>query len=112
MSTAESTTKKTASDLVWHSMPCKKADGYRPVVAREAVGDRNPDAHEANLYDIDAKYGDVVSVNGILEYLGKIPIVLPLRFSVRGSNTPSSETEKPKLTHLKYFTCCSLARDY
>ena len=35
--------------------------GYRPVVPREAVGDRNPAAHEANLYDIDAKYGDVVS---------------------------------------------------
>lgn len=35
--------------------------GYRPVVPREAVGDRNADAHEASLYDIDAKYGDVVS---------------------------------------------------
>ena len=46
--------------------------GYRPVVPREAVGDRNPDAHEANLYDIDAKYGDVVPVDEVLEYLGKI----------------------------------------
>jgi nicotinamidase-related amidase len=36
--------------------------GYRPAVPREAVGDRNPAAHEANLYDIDAKYGDVVSL--------------------------------------------------
>ena len=36
--------------------------GYRPVVPREAVGDRNPAAHEANLFDIDAKYGDVVSL--------------------------------------------------
>jgi nicotinamidase-related amidase len=36
--------------------------GYRPAVPREAVGDRNPTAHEANLYDIDAKYGDVVSL--------------------------------------------------
>lgn len=40
--------------------------GYRPVVPREAVGDRNPDAHEANLYDIDAKYGDVVTVEDVL----------------------------------------------
>ena len=39
--------------------------GYRPVVPREAVGDRNPDAHEANLYDVDAKYGDVVSVEEV-----------------------------------------------
>ena len=37
--------------------------GYRPIVPREAVGDRNTAAHEANLYDIDAKYGDVVAVD-------------------------------------------------
>ncbi len=43
--------------------------GFRPVVPREAVGDRNPDAHKANLYDVDAKYGDLVSVEEILEYL-------------------------------------------
>jgi nicotinamidase-related amidase len=43
--------------------------GFRPVVPREAVGDRNPAAHEANLYDIDAKYGDVVSVESAIEYL-------------------------------------------
>ena len=43
--------------------------GYRPVVPRGAVGDRNPKAHEANLYDIDAKYGDVISVDEVLEYL-------------------------------------------
>jgi len=43
--------------------------GFRPVVPREAVGDRNPDAHEANLYDVDSKYGDVVSVEEALEYL-------------------------------------------
>jgi hypothetical protein len=46
--------------------------GYRPVVPREAVGDRNPGAHEANLYDIDAKYGDVVPVEEVLEYLEKL----------------------------------------
>ena len=46
--------------------------GYRPIVPREAVGDRNPDAHAANLYDIDAKYGDVVSVDEVLEHLGEI----------------------------------------
>jgi nicotinamidase-related amidase len=43
--------------------------GFRPVVPREAVGDRNPDAHEANLYDVDAKYGDVVRVQEVLDYL-------------------------------------------
>ena len=46
--------------------------GFRPVVPREAVGDRNPDAHEANLYDVDAKYGDVVSVEATLGYLREL----------------------------------------
>lgn len=45
--------------------------GFRVVVPREAVGDRNPDPHEANLYDIDAKYGDVVPVEDALGYLRK-----------------------------------------
>lgn len=46
--------------------------GYRPIVPREAVGDRNLDAHEANLYDIDAKYGDVVPADEVLRYLEEI----------------------------------------
>ena len=46
--------------------------GFRPVVPREAVGDRNPDAHEANLYDVDAKYGDVVPVQDTVDYLEEI----------------------------------------
>jgi maleamate amidohydrolase len=43
--------------------------GYRAIVPREAVGDRNPTAHEANLFDIDTKYGDVVSLDDVAEYL-------------------------------------------
>jgi maleamate amidohydrolase len=46
--------------------------GYRPVVPREAVGDRNPETHAANLYDIDTKYGDVVSVDDVLVHLEEI----------------------------------------
>lgn len=40
--------------------------GYRVVVPREAIGDRNPAAHEANLYDIDTKYGDVMALADVL----------------------------------------------
>jgi maleamate amidohydrolase len=36
--------------------------GYRVVVPREAVADRQAGPHEAALFDIDAKYGDVVGV--------------------------------------------------
>jgi maleamate amidohydrolase len=43
--------------------------GFRPLIPREAVGDRNPAAHEANLFDMDAKYGDVLSLEETLRYL-------------------------------------------
>jgi nicotinamidase-related amidase len=46
--------------------------GYRPVVPREAVGDRNPEAHTANLYDIDTKYGDVMAVDDVIAHLEEI----------------------------------------
>jgi nicotinamidase-related amidase len=53
--------RATAVDVLQH--------GYRLVVPREAVGDRNPEAHEQALYDIDAKYGDVMSVADTLSWL-------------------------------------------
>ncbi len=39
---------------------------YKVVVAREAVGDRNPQAHEANLFDMHAKYADVLDLAQVL----------------------------------------------
>ena len=70
--------RATAVDALQH--------GYRVVVPREAVGDRKPDAHEANLYDVDAKYGDVVSVQEALDHLGQFALAR-LR---RRSSAPSS----------------------
>ncbi|HVA91536.1 MAG TPA: isochorismatase family protein [Chloroflexota bacterium] len=46
--------------------------GFRPIVPRQAVGDRNAAAHEANLFDMDAKYGDVLSLDEVLAYLGSV----------------------------------------
>ncbi|NOT59454.1 MAG: isochorismatase family protein [Acidobacteria bacterium] len=43
--------------------------GFRTIVVRECVADRAPEPHEANLFDIDAKYGDVVSLAETLAYL-------------------------------------------
>jgi nicotinamidase-related amidase len=59
--------RATAVDAIQH--------GYRPVVPREAVGDRDPAAHEANLHDIDAKYGDVVSLDETLARIAEIGAV-------------------------------------
>jgi nicotinamidase-related amidase len=42
---------------------------YPVFVPREAVGDRNADAHEANLFDIHAKYGDVLALRTLLDTL-------------------------------------------
>jgi len=41
-------------------------------VPREAVGDRNPDAHEANLFDMHAKYADVLSIDVVLDHIVKL----------------------------------------
>jgi maleamate amidohydrolase len=43
--------------------------GFHTVLVAEAVGDRADAPHIANLFDIDAKYGDVVSVEDVLKYL-------------------------------------------
>jgi maleamate amidohydrolase len=45
--------RASAVDAVQH--------GFRPIVVRDCVGDRHEDPHNANLFDIDSKYGDVVS---------------------------------------------------
>lgn len=46
--------------------------GFRVIVPRECVADRHPGPHEANLFDINSKYGDVVSKGEVMEYLGKL----------------------------------------
>jgi hypothetical protein len=45
---------------------------YRVVVPREAVGDRNQAAHEANLFDLNAKYADVQDLSVVLLQLETI----------------------------------------
>ena len=44
--------------------------GFRPMVVREAVGDRSPAAHEQSLFDLDQKYADVVALDEALGRLG------------------------------------------
>ncbi len=43
--------------------------GLRAIVPREAVGDRASGPHSASLFDIDMKYGDVVSLQEVSAYL-------------------------------------------
>jgi maleamate amidohydrolase len=44
-------------------------NAFRPMVVREAVGDRSQAAHDQSLFDLNAKYADVVSLQETLEYL-------------------------------------------
>jgi nicotinamidase-related amidase len=45
--------RATALDALQH--------GFAPFVVREACGDRHPAPHEANLFDLQAKYAEVIS---------------------------------------------------
>jgi maleamate amidohydrolase len=47
-------------------------NGFRPMVVREAVGDRSAAAHEQSLFDLNAKYADVVSLDETLHYMKTI----------------------------------------
>jgi maleamate amidohydrolase len=57
--------RATAVDLLQH--------GFPTLVPRECVGDRAQAPHEANLFDIQAKYADVVSLEDALAYLESVP---------------------------------------
>lgn len=46
--------------------------GFRVIVPRECVADRHSAPHEANLFDINSKYGDVVAKDEVMEYLNNI----------------------------------------
>lgn len=53
--------RATAVDSLQH--------GYHTIVPADAVGDRAEGPHQANLFDINAKYGDVVATDDVLEHL-------------------------------------------
>jgi maleamate amidohydrolase len=53
--------RATAVDALQH--------GFLPVVVRECVGDRRSEPHEANLFDIQAKYGEVMPRDAVISLL-------------------------------------------
>jgi len=56
--------RATAVDTIQH--------GFRPICIRECVGDRHDEPHEANLFDINAKYGDVISKQDAIDYFNSL----------------------------------------
>ncbi|HIJ92959.1 MAG TPA: isochorismatase family protein [Alphaproteobacteria bacterium] len=59
----------TMAGCVRHTTEDAIAEGFRPIVVRQAVGDRVAGVVEWNLFDIDAKFGDVEPVETVLDYL-------------------------------------------
>jgi maleamate amidohydrolase len=53
--------RATAMDCLLHDL--------RGIVVREAVGDRDGAAHEANLFDIDSKLGDVRALQEVIDWI-------------------------------------------
>lgn len=51
--------------------------GFRPIVPRECVSDRIAGATEWNLFDIDAKFGDVEPLETVEQYLQGLPVGRP-----------------------------------
>ena len=45
--------------------------GFVPLVVRDAVGDRAAQPHAANLFDLQAKYAEVIDLSAATEYLAR-----------------------------------------
>jgi N-carbamoylsarcosine amidase len=64
----------TMAGCVRHTTEDAIAEGFRPIVVREAVGDRVPGVVEWNLFDIDAKFGDVEPLDRVVDYLDSLQV--------------------------------------
>lgn len=49
-----------------------KAYGFKPIIPRQCVQDRAAAAHEWNLFDIDSKFGDVLDIEEVLDYVHRL----------------------------------------
>jgi maleamate amidohydrolase len=56
--------RATALDALCH--------GFIPLVVKDACGDRDPRVHDGNLFDLQAKYAEVVDTAQILDYLASL----------------------------------------
>jgi len=62
----------TTSGCVRASVVDAVQSGFQVLVPRECVGDRAHAPHDANLFDIDQKYGDVIALEQALDYLAGV----------------------------------------
>ena len=63
----------TTSGCVRASVIDAMSHNFRPIVVRECVGDRALGPHEANLFDMEQKYADVLALEEVLAVLARLP---------------------------------------
>ncbi|GAK72060.1 isochorismatase family protein [Agrobacterium rubi] len=62
----------TTSGCVRASCVDAMSHGFITTVVRDACGDRHPAPHEANLFDMNAKYADVISEAEIMAFIASL----------------------------------------
>lgn len=62
----------TLAGCIRHTAEDALSEGFRPMIVREGVGDRVKGPAEWNLFDIEAKFGDVVGLDETLAYLAEV----------------------------------------
>jgi maleamate amidohydrolase len=62
----------TTSGCVRATVVDSMSHNFRTIVARNCVGDRSLAAHEANLFDMEQKYADLMESDAIIASLGAI----------------------------------------
>ncbi len=70
-------TGATTSGCVRASVVDAVQNGFTVLVPRECVADRAPGPHDANLFDIEQKYGDVIPLDDALGFLRATPGLQP-----------------------------------
>jgi nicotinamidase-related amidase len=62
----------TTSGCIRASAVDSVQSGFPTIVVRDCVGDRAAGPHEANLFDIQAKYADVIDLEATLQYVAAV----------------------------------------
>ena len=69
--TAEHVTQRVNGDCL-HSFSDAKTYHLKPIIIREGVQDRSEICHEFTLFDIQARFADVVRLEKVMEYLRRL----------------------------------------
>ena len=64
----------TTSGCIRASCVDAMSNGFIPIVARDACGDRHESPHEANLFDMQAKYAEVWTESAVCDYMKKVTV--------------------------------------